>query len=170
MFSRPYSYALVTFAERFPHVRGVGLDVEPTSIRLAQELIQARGLGDRLGVRQVDGAAWPADLMGACDVVTTFLVLHEIRPELKAAVLQQCAQALRPGGTVVIFNERYPSSPTELRDPTQIYGVMAQWYKMTWGNVVNTREAIHALLAQQWLAVVEDTSLSRFYIVIAEKP
>lgn len=162
-------YALVAFAERFPHLRGVGLDVEPTSIRLAQELIQARGLGDRLEVRQVDGAAWPADLMGAYDLVTTFLVLHEIRPALKAAVLQQCAQALRPGGTLVIFDERYPSAPTELRDPAQIFAVMAQWYELTWGNVVNTREEIHALLAQQGLAVVNETSLSRFYIVIAEK-
>jgi SAM-dependent methyltransferase len=91
-------YALVACAERYPHVRGIGLDVEPTSIRLAQALIHARGLGDRLEVRQLDGAVWPADLMGACDLVTTFLVLHEIRPELKAAVLQQCAQALRPWG------------------------------------------------------------------------
>jgi hypothetical protein len=70
----------------------------------------------------------------------------------------------------LIFDERHPSSPTELRDPTQIYAVMAQWYEMTWGNVVNTREKIHELLAQQGLGVVDDTSLSRFYIVIAEKP
>jgi arginine repressor len=46
---------------------------------------------------------------------------------------------------------------------------MAQWYELTWGNVVNTREEIHALLAQQGLAVVNETSLSRFHIVIAEK-
>jgi hypothetical protein len=35
--------------------------------------------------------------------------------------------------------------------------------------VVNTREEIHALLAQQGLAVVDETSLSRFYIVTAAK-
>ncbi len=52
---------------------------------------------------------------------------------------------------------------------TPLYAVMAQWYEMTWGNVVNTREELHALLAQQGLTVVDETSLSRFYIVIAKK-
>ena len=70
----------------------------------------------------------------------------------------------------MIFDEWYPSSPTELRDPTQVFAVMAQWYEMTWGNVVNTREEIHVPLTQQGLAVIDGTSLSRFYIVIAEKP
>ncbi len=162
-------WAIVKFAECYPNVRCVGIDVEPTSIRMAQELIRSCGLGDRVEARQVDGASCPTDFAGAFDLVTTFLVLHEIRPNLKEAVLQQCARALRPGGQLLLFDERYPSSPTELRDPVQINAVMAQWYEMTWGNIVNTREQIHALLAQQGLHIVGETSLSRFYIVTAEK-
>jgi len=132
-------------------------------------LILSRGLGERVEARELDGAGLPPDFAGAFDLVTTFLVLHEIHPDQKEAVLDQCVRALRPGGQLLIFDERYPSSPVELRDPTQIYAVMAQWYELTWGNIINTREEIHALLARQGLRVVDETSLSRFYIVVAEK-
>lgn len=162
-------YAIVEFAERYSKVRCVGIDVEPTSIRMAQELIHFRGLGDRVEARQLDGAVLPPDFAGAFDLVTTFLVLHEIRPDLKESVLKQCVRALRPGGQLLLFDERYPSSPVELRDPSQIYAVMAQWYELTWGNIINTREGIHALLARQGLRVVDETSFSRFYVVTAEK-
>ncbi len=70
---------------------------------------------------------------------------------------------------MLLFDERYPSSSAELRDPTQIYAVMAQWYELTWGNIINTKEEIHALLARQGLRVVDETTFSRFYIVVAEK-
>jgi SAM-dependent methyltransferase len=163
-------YAMTAFAERYPNVRCIGVDVEPTSIQMAQEHIQQRGLNDRVEARLVDGAALPAELIGTVDLVTMFLVLHEIRPEHKERVLAQCAQALRPGGLMLVFDERYASSPPELRDPTQIFAVMAQWYEGHWGNVINTREEIHALLSGAGLRPVDETSLSRFYIVTAEKP
>ena len=35
-----------------------------------------------------------------------------------------------------------------------LLAVMAQWYEVTWGNIVNTREEIHALLEQQGLRLV----------------
>ncbi len=162
-------YAIVEFAERYPRVRCVGIDVEPNSIRIAEDVIRARGLADRVIVRHVGDGPWPADFAGAFDLVMTFLVLHEIRPDLKKVVLGQCAQALRPGGQLLIFDERYASRPTELRDPLQIFAVMAQWFEMTWGNIVNTREEIHALLDAHGLRVIDETSLSRFYIVTAEK-
>ncbi|MBI3967021.1 MAG: class I SAM-dependent methyltransferase [Chloroflexi bacterium] len=162
-------HALVAFAERFPNVACVGIDVEPTSVRAAQELIQARGLAHRVEARVVTGADWPTDLVQAFDLVTSFLVLHEIHPDLKSTVIGRCARAIRPGGQVLIFDECYPSSPSKLRDSAQIFAVMAQWYELTWGNVVNTREEIHALLSTQGLRIVDETSLSRFYIVTAEQ-
>lgn len=163
-------YAMIELAEQYPNVRCIGVDVEPASVEMAQAAIRARGLSDRIEARLLDGSSLPPELTGTFDLVTMFLVLHEIRPELKASVLARCAEALRPGGTLLAFDERYASSPTELRDPTQIYAVMAQWYEGHWGNIINTREEIHALLRQQGLRVTDETSLSRFYIVTAEKP
>jgi SAM-dependent methyltransferase len=161
-------HALVTLAERFPKVRCVGVDIEPVSVEEARRLIGERGLGDRVEARLLDADGdWPADLEGGFDLVTSFLVLHEIHPEDKAAVLARSARALTPNGVLLLFDERYPSRPAELRDPTQIFAVMAQWYELTWGNVLNTREEIAMLLAGAGLTPVQETALSRFYIVIA---
>jgi cyclopropane fatty-acyl-phospholipid synthase-like methyltransferase len=107
--------------------------------------------------------------VGTFDLITTFLVLHEIQPEQKDTVLKRCVEMLRPAGQVLLFDERYPSTPAELRDPSQMYAVIAQWYELTWGNIVNTRQEIQALLAEQGLEIVDETSLSRFYIVTAQK-
>ena len=93
-------------------------------------------------------------------MVTTFLVLHEIHPDLKDAVLERCARALRPDGLLLLFDERYPSRPSELRDPVAIFAVMAQWYELIWGNLIDTREDIHARLERQGLRVADETALS----------
>ena len=162
-------YAMLEFAARYPGVRCVGIDVEPHSVRLARELIARRGLADRVEARVVEAGAWPPEFAGAFDLVTSFLVLHEIRPDLKSEVIGNCARALRPGGQLLLFDERYASTPAELRDPAVIFSVMAQWYELSWGNVVNTREEIHALLAEHGLRIVDETGLSRFYIVTAER-
>jgi SAM-dependent methyltransferase len=162
-------HALVTLAERFPGARCVGVDVEPVSIGLANRHIAERGLEDRAEARLIRPGEWPDDLAGAFDLVTTFLVLHEIDPDLKPTVLAQCASALAPGGKLLLFDERYPSSPGELRDPTQSFAVIAQWFEVTWGNVLNTREEIAGLLTGAGLAPVQETALSRFSIVIAER-
>jgi SAM-dependent methyltransferase len=161
-------HALVALAERFPNVRCVGIDIEPVSIGMAQELISKRGLDGRVEARLLADGDWPADLTGAFELVTSFLVLHEIHPDHKAAVLAGCARALEPDGALLLFDERYPSTPGELRDPTQVFAVMAQWYETTWGNVLNTREEIAELLSGAGLTPVQETALSRFYIVIAK--
>jgi hypothetical protein len=76
---------------------------------------------------------------------------------------------LRLDGLLLLFDERYPSKPGDLRDPAQIFAVMAQWYEMTWGNIINTKEEIHEMLARQGMRIVDETSLSRFYIVTAQR-
>lgn len=163
-------HALVTFAEQYPLVRGVGIDIEPHSVKMAQELIHSRKLDGRLEVHYLENDAWPAEYEAGFDLVTQFLVLHELRPELKSTVIRECARALRPGGLLLCFDECYPSGPGALRDPAQIFSVIAQWFEMIWGNRVNTRKEVHELLREQELNVIDETNLARFYIVTAEKP
>jgi cyclopropane fatty-acyl-phospholipid synthase-like methyltransferase len=161
-------HALATLAERFPRVTCVGIEIEPVSAGMARDLARSRGLEGRIDVR---GAWEPAsDFDGAFDVVTQFLVLHEIRPELKDAVLARCARALRPGGTLVLFDEAYPEDVATARDPIRGFAVVAQWFELTWGNVINTRSEILALVQRAGLRPGPETELSRFRIVTAIKP
>lgn len=159
-------FAVCEFAERYPALSAVGIDIESESLRLAQQLVDQRGLGQRVRIEQPpeDGRA-----RETFDFATMFLVLHEIAPEHKAKVLDGCAAALNPGGTLLILDECYPDSIEGLRDPTVAFSVMAQWFEMTWGNVINTRSEIRELLEGAGFSVLNETKLSRFYIVVAEK-
>ncbi|MEP7105070.1 MAG: class I SAM-dependent methyltransferase [Chloroflexota bacterium] len=162
-------YAIVEFATRYPATTCVGVDVEGNSVAMAQAHIRDRNVSNRVEARVVDGAELPTDLIGGFDLVTQFLVLHEVHPSIKATVIHQCAAALKSGGQLMLFDEAYPSGAGDLRHPLQIHAVMAQWYESTWGNTINTREEIRTLLGAAGLTVVDETELSRFYIVVAQK-
>jgi SAM-dependent methyltransferase len=161
-------HALVAFAERFPRTRGAGLEIEPVSRDLARAEIRARGLQDRLEVH----GSWE-DLPareGAFDLVTQFLVLHETRPELKQDVLDRCAAALAPGGLLVLFDECRPLEDGAARDPILGFSVVAQWFELVWGNVINSRDEILGLISRAGLQPAEEVELSRFRIFTARKP
>jgi SAM-dependent methyltransferase len=160
-------WAVVQLAERFPQVSCVGIDIEPYSVELARQLIAERGLESRCqarlqGVDQLEEA-------GAYDVATSFLVVHEIAPAAKPAAFAAVARALKPGGFFLIFDEAYPESDGALQQMPTRFAALAQWYELTWGNVVDTRSALHARCREAGLEVAEETSFSRFNIIVAAK-
>jgi SAM-dependent methyltransferase len=165
-------HALLAFARRFPRCHGAGIEIEPVSAAMAREQIAAAGLQDRLQVfADWDGlerSAAPAG--GGFDLVTQFLVLHEIRPELKPEVMARCASALRPGGLLVLFDECLPADDVTARDPILGFSTVAQWFELVWGNVINTRAEILALVEGAGLQPAEEVELSRFRIFTARKP
>jgi cyclopropane fatty-acyl-phospholipid synthase-like methyltransferase len=160
-------WAVVQIAERFPKTYCVGIDVEPYSVELAQRLIVERGLADRCEVRLQSVDQLGED--GAYDVATSFLVVHEIAPTLKPAAFEAVARALKPSGRFLIFDEAYPEADEALRTMPTRFAALAQWYEVTWGNVVNTRSELHALCREAGLQVAEETGVSRFHIMVAAK-
>src|SRR5215210_5618608 len=133
----------------------------------ARGLIVERGLADRCEARAQSVDQLRED--GAYDVVTSFLVVHEIDPALKAAAFAAVARALKPGGRFLIFDEAYPEADEALRTMPTRFAALAQWYEITWGNVVNTRSELHALCREAGLQVAEETGFSRFHIMVAAK-
>jgi SAM-dependent methyltransferase len=160
-------WALVQLAERFPEASCVGIDVEPYSVELARRLIEEKALSDRCQARLQSVDRLDED--GGYDVATSFLVVHEIAPARKPAAFAAVARALRPGGFFLIFDEVYPETDEALRAMPTRFAALAQWYELTWGNVVDTRSALHARCREAGLEVAEETGFSRFHIVLAVK-
>jgi SAM-dependent methyltransferase len=160
-------WAVVQLAERFPEVSCVGIDVEPYSVDLARRLLVERGLADRCQARlqSVD----QLDEDGSYDVATSFLVVHEIAPAAKPAAFAAVARALKPGGYFLIFDETYPETDAALQTMPARFAALAQWYELTWGNVVGTRTELHALCRDAGLQVEEETTFSRFNILVSVK-
>jgi SAM-dependent methyltransferase len=160
--------AIVEFARRFPAARVVGIDLEPVSIRLARERIAAAGLGDRCEARLVGGEGLTDE--AAFDVATAFLVIHEIDEGAKDEVLRTVARALAPGGVLVIFDEAYPETDEAARTMPSRFAAIAQWFELTWGNRIDTRSRLLERCAAAGLRVVDESTFSRFLILVAEKP
>jgi SAM-dependent methyltransferase len=160
-------HAMVALAERFPKCTGAGIEVEPVSRLLATERILSRGLTGRLSVHP----DWklPGGTRRSFDLVTQFLVLHEIRPDDKQSVIDRCAQALRPGGALLIFDEAYPEDDASARDPIRGFAVVAQWFELVWGNVIDTRSAITDMIGATGLELAAELELSRVRVFIARR-
>ena len=160
-------WGVVQIAERFPETTCVGVDLEPYSVELAQRLIAERGLAGRCQARLQSVDQLGED--GTYDVATSFLVVHEIAPALKAAAFASVARALKPGGSFLVFDEAYPETDEALQTMPTRFAALAQWYELTWGNVVGTRSELHTLCQQAGLEVTEETAFSRFTILVAAK-
>jgi SAM-dependent methyltransferase len=161
-------WAVVQIAERFPEISCVGIDLEPYSVELARRLIEERGLTGRCEARLQSAGQLGED--GTYDVATSFLVVHEIAPAAKAAAFAAVARALKPGGYFLIFDETYPETDEALQTMPSRFAALAQWYELTWGNIVGTRSELHALCQEAGLQVAEETAFSRFSILVAAKP
>lgn len=161
-------HAIVELASRFPNLEVVGVDPEPISIGLAGERIAAAGLGDRCRA-QLLGAEGLADV-AAFDVATAFLVVHEIPPEAKDTGFEAVARSLRPGGYFVIFDEAMPETDDALQRMPARFGAVAQWFELTWGNEIDTRSTLVERCERAGLRVIDETTFSRFLILVAERP
>lgn len=135
---------LVQAAKAFPGARAVGVDLDADSLAIADRRIADAGLDDHVSARlgTVDQVVAP----GSVDVVVMIEVLHEIAQEIRPAVVRQCAQALKPGGWLVVVDETYPSTLAQSREAEYRFPLQTGIEELTWGNVIPTREEQERLL------------------------
>ena len=161
-------WAIVELARRFPASRVDGADIEPRSVELARARIAELGLDDRCQARLIGPDGLTDD--ARYDVITMFLVVHEIEPERKDDVLVAAARALAPGGSLVVFDEAYPDTDEAMRVMPSRFSTVAQWFELTWGNEIDTAAELRARCAKAGLRLADETTFSRFTILVAEKP
>ncbi len=105
---------LRALAERFPRLRGLGLDGMPQNIDGAVALAQARGVDDRLAFQLGDLHGLSVD-----EPVSAFVMnraLHHVW-DGRRALLEAMVSRLEPGGSVVIWEPRWPDERAALRSP-----------------------------------------------------
>lgn len=101
-------------AQRFPHLRGVGLDGFEENIGQAARLASAEGVGERLCFRQGDIHHFSID--EPVDLIAMNRALHHVWDQ-KENVFRILREHLRPGGMAVIWEPNWPEQRTALRDP-----------------------------------------------------
>jgi len=160
-------WALAAFADAYPDASMVGVDVEPVSVDIARRLVADRGLSERCSVVLADASGFAAE--DPFDLATMFLVYHEISPEAKRDVLRSVFDSLKPGGTLLMFDEVYPVSGEQLRSMPMRFAALAQWYELIWGNVIGTRMDVLEDLDEVGFEVTSELDFSRFHIFVAQR-
>ena len=101
-------------AQRYPHVRCVGLDGFDENIRHATEAAEKAGLADRVTFRAGDIHHYT--LPDKVNVLAMNRALHHVW-DRKDEVFAKMRDALVPGGSAVIWEPRWPDERSSLRDP-----------------------------------------------------
>jgi SAM-dependent methyltransferase len=97
--------------QRWPRAEVHGVDLAAPCLRLARRMATERGLP--IHWRQGDAEALPYD-DASFDLVTIAMVLHELPQATIHAVLRECRRVLKPGGRLLMLENRLIGDP--LRD------------------------------------------------------
>ena len=108
-------------ARAYPGVTVDGYDVDADSVDAARAMAEAEGLADRVRFTLADAATVPA--AGDYDLVSFFECVHDMPDPV--AVLRAARRMVRPGGTVLVMDERVPDTFTGPGDPVEqlMYGI-----------------------------------------------
>ena len=135
---------LIQLAKCFPEARLVGIDIDPTGIKVARSVVENAGLSDRISL--IESGIESAVEEGSVDAIVMIEVLHEISPQLRQDVIQGCFRVLSPDGWLLIVDETYPATLSESREKEFLFPVQTGFEELTWGNVVPTQEEQETLL------------------------
>lgn len=94
-------WSSIALAEAYPEARVQGFDIHAGTVETARELVRGRRLEPRVTFTVADAAELPA---GRFDIVLAFEALHDLPHPVE--VLAAARRALRPGGCVVVMDER----------------------------------------------------------------
>jgi 2-polyprenyl-3-methyl-5-hydroxy-6-metoxy-1,4-benzoquinol methylase len=114
-------WSSIAIARGYPNVRVDGVDSDPASIDLANELAATEGVGDRVRFRVADAA--DPGLDGPYDLATIFEAVHDMSRPVE--VLRTVREVLAPDGTVLVADEKVAESFTAPGD--EIERLMYGW-------------------------------------------
>ncbi|MEM9606462.1 MAG: class I SAM-dependent methyltransferase [Actinomycetota bacterium] len=97
-----FGWSSVGMAQAYPTATVDGFDLDRPSIAEATSIATARGLEDRVRFHAVDAAE--AVGAGSYDLVTAFECIHDLPDPV--SVLASMRRLVRPGGTVLVMDER----------------------------------------------------------------
>jgi SAM-dependent methyltransferase len=114
-------WSSIGIALSYPAATVTGFDVDPDSVDAARENAASYGLDDRVAFHLVDAAEAPG--AGGFDLATAFECVHDLPDPV--AVLAGARRLLKPGGSLVVMDERVPEEFTGPGDPVEqlMYGV-----------------------------------------------
>ncbi len=155
-------------AKRFPHLRGIGMDGFAENVDQATEAAKVDGLSERLVFTVGDILDTVLDTR--VDLVAMNRALHHVwdRREKLFAIVRE---VLVPGGSMVVWEPRWPDDITALRDPKRRMMAFQNLSEHIQGNHFLRPSEIEAAMAA--VGLIPETRLfadGNEAVVIGRKP
>lgn len=96
----------VSLVRKHAHLRATILDL-PTTVRRAETLAEQRGVRDRV---EIVGVSFFEPLPAGADAYLLAHILHDWPDEEAAQLLRGCAEAVAPGGSVLVLDRIVPEA------------------------------------------------------------
>ena len=110
-------WAAIELAKAFPHIRVDGLDNDEASVAIGRQHAADHGVADRVDLEVVDLADEWADWSPRYDLVLFIECVHDFPRPVEA--LRHARAAVRPGGTLLVVDERAAENFTAPGDETE---------------------------------------------------
>lgn len=108
-------WAAISLARAYPNITVDGFDLDETSIEMASRNAQEAGVADRVRFEARDGAA--PGMEGRYDLAVVVESIHDLSQPI--AVLRAIREMLKPGGTLIVADERTEESFTAPASETE---------------------------------------------------
>ena len=154
--------------ERFPDAEVWGLDVGGPMVRYAHLRAVERGLDVNFAQRLAEDTHFPDNYF---DLVTSYIMLHEVSPQGTKDIVNEAFRITRPGGVFypIDFNLKRPR-------PRTAYGQYRRWWDHRWNNEVWTikyrSNGLQDMIRSAGFDLNEEApvALPRFGVMNATKP
>jgi len=154
--------------ERFPEAEVWGLDAGGPMVRYAHLRAVERGLDINFAQRLAEDTRFPDNHF---DLVTSYIMLHEVSPQGTKDIVNEAYRITRPGGLFypIDFDLKNPF-------PSTAYGQYRRWWDHRWNNEVWTikyrTNGLQDLVRAAGFDLNEEgpVALPRFGVMNATKP
>jgi SAM-dependent methyltransferase len=157
----------IKFCQKYPHLSATVFDLPP-ALELARKNIAAEGVGDRVSVRP--GDYFKDDLGNGYDVALLFQILHGHLPDKNIELLRKVANALNPGGLVVIQDTLARKTRSRTARATLVW--LDLTYLVTLGGQIYSFNEIAGWLTQAGLNNPREVRMkfgTPFNVIVATK-
>lgn len=114
--------------ERYPEAEVWGIDAGGPMVRYAHLRAVERGLDVNFAQRLGEDSKFPD---GFFDLVTSYIMFHEVSPEGTHAVVNEAWRITRPGGVYYPIDFKLTNAPRR-----SAYGMYRLWWDHRWNNEV----------------------------------
>ena len=119
----------LTLKERFPEAEVWGVDIGAPMVRYAH--MRAADLGVDVNYRQAlaEDVKFPDNHF---DIVTAFILFHEVSPDATPKIIKEAHRVLRPGGTFLAMDGSFVVP----KPKNNAYGRFRSWWTDQWNSEV----------------------------------